>query len=138
MNNCMIFGTSILEGFWTGFGRVFGDQNPGFSHFCRCFFEVIFEARFGRAKSRPKRPNKTEKAHFESWAPVIPRPVGKGKDRGKNFRSNCAKECRDWPAVIGQSQFEMSLARRWHTFGGRRIETPRGGTTAAHPFLAHL
>ena len=29
--------------------------------------------------------------------------------------------------MIGQSQFEMSLARRWHTFGGRRIETPRGG-----------
>ena len=37
----------------------------------------------------------------------------------------------DSPSVIGQdvseSDFETSLARRWHTFGGRRIEGPRGG-----------
>ena len=34
----------------------------------------------------------------------------------------------------------MSLARRWHTFGGRRIESPPGGDTAGHPLrglLAH-
>ena len=65
---------------------------------------------------------------------VVPRLLGKGKDRGfEHFRSNCAKECRDWPAVIGQSQLEINLARRWHTFGGRR--TPPGGATAASPFV---
>ena len=65
---------------------------------------------------------------------VVPRPLGKGKDRGKNTsdriaRTNCSKECRDWPAVIGQSQLEINLARCWHTFGGRRIESPPGGGT---------
>ena len=37
----------------------------------------------------------------------------------------------DSPSVIGQdvseSDFETNSARRWHTCGGRRIETPRGG-----------
>ena len=32
----------------------------------------------------------------------------------------------------------MSLARRWHTFGGRRIEDPRGGTPPATPLREHL
>ena len=45
----------------------------------------------------------------------------------------------DSPSVIGQdvseSDFETSLARRWHTFGGRRIELPPGGATAASPFV---
>ena len=38
--------------------------------------------------------------------------------------------------MIGQSQLEMNPARCWHTFGGRRIEDPQGGDTAAHPPLA--
>ena len=54
----MFFGASILDGFWVGFGRVLGGQNPRFSHFFRCFFEVIFEARFEEATKlaqvRPK------------------------------------------------------------------------------------
>ena len=50
----MFFGTSFLEAFWEGFGRVLGDQKPRFSLFFRCFFEVIFEARFEEAKNRPK------------------------------------------------------------------------------------
>ena len=29
MKNYMLFGTSILEGFWEGLGRVLGDQNLG-------------------------------------------------------------------------------------------------------------
>ena len=50
----MSFGTSILEGFRKGFGRVLGSQNPRFSHFFRCFFEVIFEARFESQKNWKK------------------------------------------------------------------------------------
>ena len=127
----MFLGTSILGGFWEDFGRALGGQNPRFSHFFRCFFDVIFQARFGRAKNREKmRKNQTFPLFGVGFA-VVPRLLGKGKDRGKNTsdriaRTNCSKECRDWPAVIGQSQLEMSLARCWHTFGGRRIETPRG------------
>ena len=33
----MSFGTSILEGFRKGFGRVLGGQNPRFSHFLNFF-----------------------------------------------------------------------------------------------------
>ena len=134
----MSFGTSILEGFRKGFGRGLGGQNPWFSHFFRCFFDVILQAQLERRKKRPRWANKTQKAIFWSWAPVIPRLLGKGKDRGKNTsdriaRTNYSKECRDWPAVIGQSQLEMNPARCWHTFGGRRIESPQGGDTAGHP-----
>ena len=73
---------------------------------------------------------------------VVPRLLGKGKDRGKNTsdriaRTNCSKECRDWPAVIGQSQLEMNPARCWHTFGGRRIEIP-GGEHRRPPTLGAL
>ncbi len=109
-----------------------GGQNLRFSHFFRCFFDIIFQARFGRRKNRPKmRKNQTFPLFGVGFA-VVPRLLGKGKDRGKNTsdriaRTNCSKECRDWPAVIGQSQLEMNSARCWHTFGGRRIETPRGG-----------
>ena len=39
VNFCMFFGTSILKGFWDGFGRVLGRQNPRFSHFLGCFFD---------------------------------------------------------------------------------------------------
>ena len=113
-------------------GRVWGGQNPRFSHFFRCFFDVIFQARFGRRKNREKmRKNQTFPLFGVGFA-VVPRLLGKGKDRGKNTsdriaRTNCSKECRDWPAVIGQSQLEINLARCWHTFGGRRIEDPQGG-----------
>ena len=54
MKNCMFFGTSILDGFWAGFGEVLAGQNPRFSHFFRCFFEAFFKQRFGRPKNRKK------------------------------------------------------------------------------------
>ena len=50
----MFFGASILEGFWEGFGRVLGGQNPRFSHFFRYFFEANFGRRFGRRINRKK------------------------------------------------------------------------------------
>ena len=140
MKKCMFWGTSILEVFWEDFGRVFVCQNPRFSHFFRCFFDIIFQARFGRRKNRPKmRKNQTFPLFGVGFA-VVPSLLGKGKDRGKNTsdriaRTNCSKECRDWPAVIGQSQLEMSSARCWHTFGGRRIELPLRGGPPPPPHL---
>ena len=40
MKNCMFSGTLFLDGFWEGFGRVFGGQNPRFSLFRGCFFDT--------------------------------------------------------------------------------------------------
>ena len=75
-----------------GFREGFGNQNPKFSHFFRGFGDVIFRARFEKRKKRPRCPNKTQKAQICSWAPVIPRPVGKGKDRGKNTSGRIARK----------------------------------------------
>ena len=72
MKNGMFLGTSFLSAFWRGFGRVLGGQNPRFSHFFRCFFEVNFKARSGRAKNRPKRPTRRRWWNFGSgfrWSP---------------------------------------------------------------------
>ena len=54
MKNPMFVGTSFSEAFWMDFGTVLGGQKPRFSHFFRCFFEVVFEARSGRPKNRAK------------------------------------------------------------------------------------
>ena len=127
MENCMFFGISILIGFREGFGRGLGSQNRRFSHFFPCFFDVIFQARLERRKNRPRWANKTQKAQICSWAPVIPRLLGKGKDRGKNTSDRIARK----NVKIGLLRFDraswlLNLARCWHTFGGRRIESPPG------------
>ena len=71
---------------------------------------------------------------------VVPRLLGKGKDRGKNTsdriaRTNCSKECRDWPAVIGQPSWKSV----WHAVGTPSVagglNSPQGGATAASPFV---
>ena len=139
----MFFWSAILSGFWEGFERGLGGQNPRFSHFFRCFFDVVFQAQLQRRKNREKMRKTQTFPHFGVGFAVVPPLLGKGKDRGKNTsdriaRTNCSKECRDWPAVIGQSQLDLHSARRWHTFGGRRIESPQGGDTAGHPLREHL
>ena len=48
----MFFGTSFLEAFWEGFGRVLGGQNPGFSQFLGEKFEAKIKMIFGRLKNR--------------------------------------------------------------------------------------
>ena len=58
----MSFGTSILEGFRKGFGRVLGSQNPRFSHFFRYFFDANFRVQVGRAKNRKKSSNTPDAA----------------------------------------------------------------------------
>ena len=68
----------ILDGFW----EVSGGRKSRFSHFFHCFFEVVFEARLGRAKNRPKKPNKTQMVDFCVWIPVVPPLLGREKERG--------------------------------------------------------
>ena len=75
----MFFGTSISEAFWEDFGKVLEDQNPRFSCFLRCFFDVKLEERFGRPKNQPKRPNKSRRDKFSVGFRSSPASWGKKK-----------------------------------------------------------
>ena len=59
---------------------------------------------------------------------VVPPPVGKPKGRGSNTAGRVAN--RNFEIGL-QTVLELKncgQARRCHTYGGRRIETPRGGS----------
>ena len=56
MKNRMFFGTSILDGFWEGFGRGLGGQNPDF----RTFFDVFSMSFFERGSEGEKIDQKCE------------------------------------------------------------------------------
>ena len=53
-HNSMFFETSILNGFWEGFTKGLGGQNPRFSDFFRCFVDVILQEQGERRKNRKK------------------------------------------------------------------------------------
>ena len=89
---------------------VLGGQNPRFSHFFRCFFEVVFAARLGRAKNRPMRPNKTQKAQIQWRIPVVPPPPGERKREGiKSLGLHQELALSDSPFEIGLGEFENDL-----------------------------
>ena len=127
MKNRIFFGTSISEAFCKDFGKVLEAKIHDFRIFSM-FFRCHFSSALRKAK---KSRNNAKNPNFSAfWRRVCGGPQAGGERKGKgkkHFRSNCSKECRDWPAEIGQSQFEMNPARRWHTFGGRRIELPPAG-----------
>ena len=135
----MFFGTSILKAFWEGLGMVLGDQNSWFSHFFRCFFEVVFAARLGRAKNRPKRPNKTQKVDFWTWFPVVPTLLGREKERGSRAWA-CIKSLTFqirhlWLSLtFSWGRLVYGLARPAHLRWAADWN-PLGGTTAAPPPL---
>ena len=133
----MSFGTSILEGFRMSFGRVLGGQNPRFSHFFRCFFVVVFEARFGRRKNRAKKPKKTQKAIFLSRAPVYGTCLGRDYREGKHeiLMRHLQQGLWCWCLVFDVAVL-ANLSRTLGTpsvGGGIELKTPGGGITAAHP-----
>ena len=109
MKISMFWGTSISEAFWEDFGRVLGCQNPRFSHFFRCFFDVNFEERFRRAKNQPKRPNKSRKRKF-SGGFRRPQPPGERKREGnKSLGLHKELGLSDSPSVMGQDVSESDL-----------------------------
>ena len=82
----MFFRTSILEAFWEGLGRVWGGQNPWFSHFFLHFFDAKFGVQFGRAKNRKKRQQQKFSLIFQNSSLffAVCAALGKRKkDRGK-------------------------------------------------------
>ena len=68
----------ISEGFWKGFGKPKSSIFAFFSMFFRCHFSNAIR----KGQKSTQEPNKTQKAHFESWAPVIPRLLGRDLERG--------------------------------------------------------
>ena len=125
----------ILDGFWEGFGR---QKSSIF-----VFFSVFFRCRFSSALRKAKKSSNMSQQDTEgkNFRPGSDDPLAPGERQRKGYKIFALhKELgfSDLPSVIGQdvsdSEFETSSARRWHTFGGRRIETP-GGDTAAHPLL---
>ena len=121
----IFLGTSILNGFWEGLGRVLGGQNHQFSHFFRCFFEAKFEARFRSAKNRPKRPKRHRKRKLGSGLRWSPPSWGEIIERGIENMS----ELPSWIELVGQiSNIYEIIQHAVRTFGGRRIEGPQGGT----------
>ena len=72
-----VFG-GILRGFWEGFGR----PKTQYSHFFRCFFDAIFEARFQEAKIRQKIGQNRRKRKVGTWIPVVPPLLGRDLERG--------------------------------------------------------
>ena len=135
----MFFGTSILEAFWEDFGRVLGAPNPRFSHFFRCFFEANFEARFGRAKNRPKWPHGRKLRFFGAAIQSSQGSWGE-KKRGESRTL--------WPELFRQDLWGQDFADRTReeaydlarpappeVGGGSK---PPGGDTAAHPLLRKI
>ena len=118
----------ILDGFWEGFGRP--------KSLIFVFFSVFLRCRFSSALRKAKKSSNMSQQDTESenFGPGSDDPLAPGERQREGYKIFALhKELgfSDLPSVIGQdvsdSEFETSSARRWHTFGGRRIETPRGG-----------
>ena len=108
-----------------GFG---GPKSLIFAFFFDVFVDAIFQARLERRKFRPRWANKTQKAKILGWAPVIPRPLGKGKDRGKNTSDRIARK----NVEIGQLRFDRASWKSVrHAVGTPSVagglKAPRGG-----------
>ena len=85
MKNRMFLGTSILHGFWVGFGSVLGSQNLWFSRFFREKMEAKNKMIFGRLKNRILRPQ-------EQIADEVRRSV---RTRGKEYKDGGRPICQE-------------------------------------------
>ena len=107
-----------------------------FSMFCRCRFSSALRK---AKKSANMSQQDTESGNFGAGSDDPLAPGERQREGYKIFALHKELGFSDSPSVIGQdvseSEFETSLARRWHTCGGRRIELPPGGATAASPNL---
>ena len=105
---------------------------------------MFFRCHFSSAVRKAQKSTKMSQQDTESenFGPGSDDPLAPGERQREGYKIFALhKELgfSDSPSVISQdvseNYFETSLARRWHTCGGRRIETPRGGTPPAnHPW----
>ena len=105
------------------------------------FFSVFFRCRFSNVLRKVKKSSKLGQQDTESgnFGPGSDDPLAPGERQREGYKIFALHKefgFSDSPSVIGQdvseSDFETSSARRWHTCGGRRIETPRGGPPPAN------
>ena len=85
---------------------VLGSQNPRFSHFFRCFFDIIFEARFEEAQNRKKTRQERRRQREDSWAAVIPMLLGRTEEGLQDLR-NLAN--RTWRYELGTMNLKTLL-----------------------------
>ena len=86
----------ILGMFWEGFGK------PKSSIFFSFFSMSFFKRGSGSKKNREKMRKKQTFPHFGLGFAVVGRPLGKGKDRGKNTSDRIARK----NVEIGQLRFD--------------------------------
>ena len=121
------------------FGRVWGGFWETKILDFRIFVDVFSKSFLKRVPEGDKVDQKCEKTKLFRFLVVGLRCTGRawggiiGRGNMKISRDTCNKTIRCWCLVFDVEVDDIGLARRWHTFGGRRIEDPRGGITAAHP-----
>ena len=101
------------------------------------FFSMFFRCRFSSALRKAKKSANMSQQDTESgnFGPGSDDPLAPGERQREGYKIFALHKefgFSDLPSVLGQdvseSEFETSLARRWHTCGGRRIELkPPGG-----------
>ena len=127
----MFFGPSISEGFWQGFGRVLGDQNPHFSLFFGCFLKLILK-HISEDEKMDQNFEKTKVFRFlvegRRWSP------GSWGEKKRGVRSILSKDLEIRALKLSIEINLSSLARFAPPEVGRRIEGPRGG----HRRLPHF
>ena len=137
MKNRMFFGTSILIGFWEGFGKGLGHQNPRFLHIFRCFFDVVFQARFERRKKRPTWSKKVQKTFKNQPRAKKRRPRTKNMPAWAQhaefrppWRKGRALPSKSEKAVFPKAKMQWDLTRLALP-AARRIGGPRGSKIEA-------
>ena len=94
-----IFEVWILESLGEGFGRVWGGQNPRFSHFFRVVFHCEIWKAFGKANKNGKRPS------VGGPLSILGRPGGMCRVRGEDMEGGSRIS---GPGILGfDSKLEM-------------------------------
>ena len=117
--------------FWKDLGRVLGGVwEPKILDF-RVFFGVFLMSFFKRGSEGEKirkKYGKTKLFRFLAsglrWSPSSWRKERIGV---RTLQIKMLERMSRLASCDSTDQLEINLACRWHTFGGRRIETPRGG-----------
>ena len=136
MKKRCFFGPSIWRAFWEGLGRVLGGPNPRFSQFFRCFFDIFSKQFLKELILHFYMQLRQTFPLFGGGFAVYGTCLGRDYREGKH--ENLMRHLQQGHSMLVSGVWCWSW---WYwsstpctTFGGRRIETPRGGP----PPPAHL